>query len=170
MYTITYSFQGYQNYEPYRKKLAALCEKAFIEHNPYFMIAINEAVCNAFKYHKLGPREGSVSIQVRLSESDITVIVRADTHAFDMKDFQKRMRALLKNKKTSAMEWGDYTDDTDRSRGFWYMLQAVDYLIAESDCSSVTLSEHIPYSNLPLDTHIEYLVPKLMVRTNGVIA
>ena len=45
--THTYEFVGYQNYEKTQKKIETLLFDAFEAENYRFLMAVNEAVCNA---------------------------------------------------------------------------------------------------------------------------
>lgn len=83
--------------------------------------------------------------------------------------YQHRLKKLAADSKYQNMACGDYTSDTDMSRGFWYMLEAVDYLVIDSDGEDITLSARIPYDYQPLNPRIGYLVPKFFIRKNGVI-
>ena len=160
---------GYQNYEAIHDKLKKLFLDAFCGDNPYFILAVNEAVCNAARYSILGPTKAKITIRTEIGEADIRVKISSATTKFDAMAYQHRLRKLAADSKYKNMACGDYTSDTDMSRGFWYMLEAVDYLVIDSDGEDITLSARIPYDYQPLDPRIGYLVPKFFVRKNGVI-
>ncbi len=169
MRELNYKFIGLQNYEPIQDSIRNIFEKAFLRKNTYFDIAVDEAVGNAAKYAVKGLAEAEVHIQIRISENDITVRVASDTQSFNAKDYQMQLRELANDPKFSSLDWGDYTGTTDRSRGFWFMLQAVEYLVIAEDSSYVSLSTSIPYREKRLDTSIGFLVPKFIVDSGGVL-
>ena len=169
MRELNYKFVGLQNYEPVQTSIRAVFNKAFVFHNTYFDIAVDEAVSNATRYAVKGMSEAEVYIRIRISENDITVRVSSDTQPFDSRNYQMQLQELANLPKYSRMEWGDYTGLTDRSRGFWYMLQAVDYLVIAENGSYVALSASIPYRKRRLDTTIGFLVPKFRVDSGGVL-
>ena len=169
-YTIENVFDGYQNYEETEKKLRKFFDRAFGMSNPYFMIAVNEAVCNAARYSVDGMMQARIFIKVVLSENDLSVKVSSKTRPFNAEEYQQTLKKLAADPKLSEMDWGEYTAATEISRGFWYMLEAVDYLVVESDGSEVTLSARIPYRDYhPINTKIGFLVPRFFVKKNGVI-
>ena len=169
MRELNFRFVGYQNYEPIQKKMEDIFIKAFLRKNSYFNMAVSEAIVNAARYAVKGPAEVEIRAQVRITETDITVKVSSDTQPFDAKGFQRQLRELASDPKYSNLDWGDYTGTTDMSRGFWYMLQAVDYLNVAEDGSYVELSASIPYVERKLNTSISFLVPKFMVDSGGVL-
>lgn len=168
MREFNYKFTGYQNYEPVQMKMEAIFEKAFIRKNPYFNMAVSEAVVNAARYAVAGIANAVIFVKIIVSPNDITVTVSSDTHEFNAKNYQRQLRELANDPKYSKLDWGDYTGTTALSRGFWYMLQAVEYLVVAEDGSFVTLSTRIPYEETRLDTSISFLVPKFLVDSGGV--
>lgn len=168
MRELNYKFIGYQNYEPVQIKLEEVFEKAFIRKNSYFNMAVSEAVVNAARYGAAGFAETEVMINVRVTEKDITVKVSSNNIPFDAKSYQRQLRELANDPKYSRLDWGDYTGTTALSRGFWYMLQAVEYLVVAEDGAYVELSTKVPYDESRLDTSISFLVPKFLVDSGGV--
>ena len=167
--TIEHRIVGYQNYEAIHDKLKKLFLDSFGADNPYFILAVNEAVCNAARYSVYGPTKAKITIQTEIAESDLRVKVSSETSPFDALAYQKRLKKLAADPKYQNMDCGDYTADTVMSRGFWYMLEAVDYLVIDADGDDITLSARLPYDYQPLDARIGYLAPKFYVRKNGVI-
>lgn len=170
MHVVTFRFRGYQNYEETQTKLRELFKKHFQYDDIFFMLAVNEAVCNAARYAKAGAYEVDVDINVEISETDLSVTVKANTMPSNAKDIQSRLRKLAENPKWRSKDWGDYTQLTEMSRGFWYMLQACDYVLVESDLSLVKISARIPYKEHEMNRTIGFLVPKFFVRTRGVVS
>ncbi len=169
MRELNYKFIGYQNYEPVQEQMREVFTKAFQKVNTYFNIAVDEAVVNAAKYDVRGMAEAEVHTQIRISENDITVRVSSKPQSFNAKNYQMQLRELANDPKMGNLDWGDYTGTTDRSRGFWYMLQAVEYLVVAEDGSYVSLSASIPYREKRMDTSISFLVPKFNVDSGGVL-
>ena len=169
MRELNYKIIGYQNYESVQGKLEALFDKVFLARNTYFNFAVSEAVVNAARYSVNGPADAEIHVQVRLTENDITVRISSQTVPFDAKGYQMQLRELANDPKYSSMDWGDYTGTSTMSRGFWYMLQAVDYLVVAGDGSYVLLSASTPYKEKRMDTTIGFLVPKFMVDSGGIL-
>lgn len=169
MQTIPMHFVGYQNYGPIEKRLENIFDKAFILEYPQFILGVNEAVCNAARYSNAGPDKARISIVVTITNVDIEVVVSCETRAFEAKRYQQWLLELGKSKEYRDKDWGDYTADTDRSRGIWYMLTACDFVIYEADGSSVTLSSTIPYKGRPVNSTISTLVQRFMVSDRGVV-
>ena len=170
LHVVPFRFKGYQNYVETQNSLQKLFVKHFGFHDSHFMNAVNEAVCNAARYAKAGPSNTDVEIDVEITESDLSVVVRSDTRHSDAKKIQMQLRSLAANPKLASKDWGDYTLASDMSRGFWYMLMACDYVLVESDMSSVKLSVGLPHHERDLERSISFLVPKFFVRTKGVIS
>jgi len=166
---LNYKFTGYQNYDPVQEKLRSIFRKAFMARNAYFNIAVDEAVVNAARYAVKGLADAEIAVQVRLMENAIEVKVSSNTNPFNAKAYQMQLRELANDPKYTSMDWGDYTGTSTMSRGFWYMLQAVDYLTVAEDGSYVSLSAKIPFQEKRLDTSIGFLVPKFLVDSGGVI-
>lgn len=164
-----YEFIGY---EAYQEILPVLQEKlcnALQDDEYHFVLAVNEAVCNAARYAIKGPSEAEIKIKLQITESDVTVTVRSATVLFDVIRYRERLESLSNNPEISKMEWGDYTGDTDRSRGFWYMLAACDYLYMAEDGQQITLCARAPYDSKKFTTKISDLVPRFYIEKNGVI-
>ena len=102
--------------------------------------------------------------------STISIQVLSKTHPFDAKAYQKRLQALLKDPVIRTMDWGDYVGLSDASTGFWYMLTGCDYLYLDSHGQAVTLVTSIrDHVDVVPVTRIGALVPRFLVRENGVI-
>lgn len=162
-------FKGYQGYADIQDQVETLFKELFQEENPLFNIAVNEAVLNASRYAKAGISEASITMEVLLSPVDIRVTVESDTYPTDFVAYKKKLKRLADNVKIGVKDWSEFTGLTDASRGFWLMLTVCDYVIVESDGSSVTLSAKIPFNkDKPIDKTIGFLVDKFFVRTGGV--
>ncbi|WP_303105847.1 hypothetical protein [uncultured Mitsuokella sp.] len=168
--THTYEFTGYQTYEKTQKKIEALLRDAFEADNFRFFMAVNEAVCNAARYSIHKPQKARITIEVRIMNYDVAVKVSSATTPFRAEEYQKKLRHILEDEKASNMEWGDYLGFTLASRGFYYMLSAVDYLYVDQNGQSVTLCAKIPYDpSQPYPTRLRDIIPKFLVSKNGVI-
>ena len=165
-----FDFTGYQNYEETQNILKEILLEAFHKDNVLFRLAINEAVCNAARYALAGVKNVQIYITVRITDSDVKVSVYAETRNFDAKAYQQKLLALLDNKDVAKLQWSDYTKDTEKSRGFWYILTAVDYLVVTDNGSEVTLCARRPFDgNEDMPRTLEFLIPKFLVKQNGVI-
>ena len=134
-----FTFKGLQNYDQVQEKLFRELEAAFTYTDYDFQQAVDEAVCNAAKYSIAGPTEARITINVRRMPFDVAVTVYADTHPFDAQAYRDKLNALLKDKKTAEMDWGDYVGLQPISSGFWYMLTGCNSLYIDEDGQSITL-------------------------------
>lgn len=168
--THTYEFTGYQNYEKTQKKIETLLTDAFEAENYRFLMAVNEAVCNAARYSLYKPQKARITIEVRVMNYDVAVKVSSPTSPFRAEEYQKKLRRILDDKKVREMEWGDFLGFQLTSRGFYYMLSAVDYLYVDEKGQSVTLCAKTPYDpSQPYSTKLGDIIPKFLVSKNGVI-
>ncbi|MBP2629493.1 MAG: hypothetical protein H6Q70_121 [Firmicutes bacterium] len=165
-----YRFVGYEAY--YQDVLPELQKKIFDalqDEDYHFILAVNEAVCNAARYALNGVQNAEIEIKLKTTEYDISATIRAKTHPFDVEHYRNELLKLLSNKELCNMEWGDYTADTEKSRGFWYMLTACDYLYMDDDGQEITLCARAPYDSKSFTTKIGHLVPRFFIKKNGVI-
>jgi len=165
-----YQFVGYEAYhdvlpELQKKICAVLHDEEF-----HYILALNEAVCNAAKYSMDGIQNANIEIKLKITKYDISTTIRSHTQAFDVNLYRDNLLKLIKNKEIYDMEWGDYTANTENSRGFWYMLTACDYLYMDSKSQDVTLCARVPYEPENFTTKIGNLVPRFFIRKNGVIS
>lgn len=168
--THTYEFVGYQNYEKTQKKIETLLFDAFEAENYRFLMAVNEAVCNAARYSIYRPQNARITIEVRIMNYDVAAKVSSATSPFRASEYQKKLRRILDDKNACEMEWGDYLGFQLASRGFFYMLSAVDYLYVDEKGQHVTLCAKTPYDpSQPYSTKIGDIIPKFLVSKNGVI-
>lgn len=164
-----YQFTGY---EAYQEVLPLLQDKicAAVQDDEYhFVLAVNEAVCNAARYSIQGPYAAEIKIKMRITDCDITVSVFSKTVPFDAIQYRDRLLKLTDNPQIAAMDWGDYTANTEKSRGFWYMLTACDYLYMAEDGQQITLCARTPCQSQNFTTKIGDLVPRFFVEKKGVI-
>lgn len=165
-----FEFIGLKRFGPIQEKLYTLLEQAMTYRDDAYNQAIEEAVCNAARYALDGPRKAHITIVVQIMPSTISIQVLSKTHPFDAKAYQKRLQALLKDPVIRTMDWGDYVGLSDASTGFWYMLTGCDYLYLDSHGQAVTLVTSIrDHVDVVPVTRIGALVPRFLVRENGVI-
>ena len=163
-----YKFKGYEEY-------STVSEKIFSDlfgssnDNSYFQLAVNEAVINAAKYSIYGINAAEIEIEIHVTDSDISISIHSVTRPFDVKKYRNQMKILLNDPKVKDLDWGDYTAQTERSRGFWYMLTACDYLYMDINGEEITLCVRKDSLNKQLTTRISQLVPRFLIRENGVI-
>lgn len=164
-----FSFTGYQNYYQVENEIGELLARAFKHNNPRFIIAMNEAICNAAMYSICGIMSAAIEINIRLTDYDIAVNVQSTTNIFDTKKYQANLQTIAKDPVIAAMDWGDYMADKDNGRGIWYMLTAVDYLYFDTLGQSITLVTHTDSKIINTSTKIGELVPRFLVNEGGVI-
>lgn len=165
-----FKFTGLQNFGPIQEKLFILIGKAFGYCNYEYQQAIEEAVCNAARYSIAGPAKADITVKIRRMAYDIAVSVYAKTIKFDAKSYQKKLQSLLNDPKVAAMDWGDYVGVSFGSSGFWYMLTGCEYIYVDSQGQGVTLVARTDRTKLVAKTtNIGQLVPRFMVKQNGVI-
>lgn len=164
-----YNFVGLQNFTPVAERLYAQFEQVFGYRDEYYQQALEEAVCNAARYSIYKPEKAEILILVRQMAYDIAVTVISRTRPFDAIAYQKKLRSLAADPKYRDMDWGDYIGLTTASSGFWYMLTGVDYLYIDDDGQSITLSKNTIKKSEIVTTKIGMLVPRFLVRKNGVI-
>lgn len=160
---------GLQKFDKAAEKIYPLLEQAFGHTDEYFQQAVEEAVCNAGRYSIFGPEKAEITIIIRISATDVSVSVISPTRKFDAIAYQKKLQKLSESKQKD-MEWGDYIGLKPDSSGFWYMLTGVDYLLIDAEGQSITLSKNTTsHPEIPVTTKISCLVPRFLVRQNGVI-
>lgn len=167
----TFRFTGLQNYDKYASKIERILNACFQGENDLFFIALTEAVNNAARYSVDGMEKAHITITIRIMQGDISVTVASKTRPFDAFDFQQKLNALLDDRKIARMDWNDYTVRQLGGRGFWYILQAVDYLYVDSEGQEVTLCAKTPMPTDGDDVSVRVgdLVPRFLVKQNGVI-
>ena len=151
--------------------LETLYDRYLQDEDGHYLIAVNEAVCNAAKYANDGPALAPIDIEVVITPGqDISVSVRSDTQPFNVEMFRDNMRKLAADDSPwKDREWCDYTGSTERSRGYWLMLMSVSYLYIRSDGKEVTLYADIPFQKEHVTRKISDIVPRLLLMKNGVI-
>lgn len=166
----SFSFSGYQNFDPIAEHLEKLYEKTFGFDNYDYRIAVTEAVCNAARYSLQGLMEADIQIIVKISPVSISTSVLARTHPFDVLSYRKRLLSLLETD-AATKDWGDYLGGEDASRGIWYMLTGCDYVYYDFRGQSVTLFAYLSEQGKqePRPTQIGLLLPRFYVKENGVI-
>lgn len=166
-----FSFVGYKNYPAISKKLQMYLGNFFItdqEKLMRFQIAVDEAVLNATKYGLAGWENTKVSIKISMTGDFIYFTVSSRTTGFDAFTFQRKLKDMLRDESYRTMAWNDYTGDTEKGRGVWFILSAVDLLFMDAKGQAVTLSMNTQ-SNSDDSLLIYSLVPRFCVVKNGVI-
>lgn len=150
--------------------LQKLVEETLLDKDDNFLIAVNEAVCNAAKYANNGSKLAPIDITITITPNeDVAVSVLSDTQPFNVEMFRDNMRKLANDPAWRDKNWCDYTGSTERSRGYWLMLMSVSYLYIRSDGKEVTLYADIPFRQENVTRKISDIVPRLLLQKNGVI-
>ena len=166
-----FSFVGYKNYPAISQKLQMYLGNFYIadqEKLMRFQIAVDEAVLNATKYGLAGWEKTKVSIKISMTGDFIYFTVSSHTTGFDAFSFQRKLKNMLKDENYRAMTWNDYTGDTEKGRGVWFILSAVDLLFMDAEGQAVTLSLNTR-SDYDDSLLIHSLVPRFCVVKSGVI-
>ena len=163
-YRIT-SYDEY--YKKYMPEIKSLCKNKQV-HVAYIM-ALNEAVCNAFRYNKCGEYKGTVDFNMIVSDSDIVTRIHSDTMPFNAVAYYEKIQELAQNSKTKDMEWGIYTLEQEGGRGLWYMLYGSDALQLDITSHEVTLFIAYPSAGTDRNKKIKDLAKKFYLKKNGVV-
>ena len=165
----TYEIVGYDAY--FVDVLPDLTEilSELTEDNSYFIIAVNEAVCNAAKYSVYGYEEAKIKIELVITGEDITVTVISKTKPFDAIDYRNKLLKINEDPKLKDMPWSEYTGISDRSRGFWMMLMAVDYLYIDANSDKISLNISLPHKKAEVTLTIGELIPRFFIEKDGVV-
>lgn len=165
----TYEIVGYDAY--FVDVLPDLTEilSELTDENSYFIIAINEAVCNAAKYSVYGYEEAKIKIELVITNEDVTATVISKTKPFNALEYRNKLLKLKENPKLKDMPWSEYTGISERSRGFWMMLMAVDYLYIDINSDRVSLNISIPRKAEEVTLTIGELIKRFFVEKDGVV-
>ena len=125
--------------------LETLFDRYLQDEDGHYLIAVNEAVCNAARYAKAGYECVRIYIDVEVTPDSLRTTVTADTLPFDVQGFYKKMIALGKDESIASKEWGDYTGNSDKSRGFWMMLMSCRSVDIDVNGKAVTLVAERPF-------------------------
>ncbi len=167
---ISYHCNGYKEYLDVSKQLLHVFNPILPDPDARFILAVNEAALNAAKYSVYGVLSAQIYIDVHIDTHEVRVRIESQTQPFDAVQYKERLKKLAEDPNTMDLDWGDYTGVSDKSRGFWYMLSAVDYLIVEATGQHVTLVRRLPFHRSDDSTIIRKIVPRFNVESaNGVI-
>jgi len=163
----TYKLTSYDEYyKKYLPEIKSLCREKEV-HIAYIM-ALNEAVCNAFRYNTAGEYKGEADINMIVSDNDVMCRIYASTNAFDPRSHYQRIQELAKNPETRDLDWGDYTQEQEGGRGLWYMLYGSDVLQIDVSSHEVSLFISYPSAGETRTKKIKNLAKKFFIKKNGV--
>lgn len=166
----TFSWTGYDAY--YDSIMPAiepiLCD-ALEDPEEHYLIAVNEAICNAARYALDGPEQAKIHLQILMNTTDIKTSISSVTTPWDAISFRQHLRSLADSPETGRLDWGDYTGTTAMSRGYWIMLMACDYIVTDSHGQRITLCARRPFRSWHVRKTIQNLVPRLYLEKKGVI-
>lgn len=167
MNTFCFTFRGCNEYSAVRRELEKIYN-VINDPNFNYCLAVNEAVCNAVRYGLAGIDDTRIVIFVYVTDYDLKTTVKAETAPFDVEAYKVQLEALAKEK--GELDWADYTGDSEKSRGFWYMLMACDQVTLTEDGNSVTLASRLPFDEALMLRKIKELVPRFLIqKREGVI-
>lgn len=149
--------------------IKATLDKTLGDREGHFAMAIVEAAQNAAMYARKSPEEVAMDIDLVTTESDITVKITADTKDFDVLSYRQRLGRMASDKQLGEMEWADFVKGTQKCRGYFTMLMAVECLYVDVTGRSITLCTARPYHPGDISKKIKDIVPRFMLEQNGVI-
>lgn len=165
-----YHMRGYEAFfQEALPPIKATLDKALGDREGHFVMAIVEAAQNAAMYARKSPEEVAIDIDLVATESDITVKITADTQDFDVLAYRQRLGRMAEDKHQREKEWADIVKGTQKSRGYFTMLMAVECLYVDVTGKSVTLCAPRPYKPRHISKKIKDIVPRFMLEQNGVI-
>ncbi|TYZ20201.1 hypothetical protein [Selenomonas ruminis] len=165
-----YHIQGYDAFfQEALPPIKSTLDKKLGDTEGHFAMAIVEAAQNAAMYARKSPEEMAMDIELVATETDITVKVTADTKDFDVLAYRENLGRMASDKYFGEMEWADYIKGTQKSRGYFTMLMAVECLYVDVTGKSVTLCAARPYHPRDISRKIKDIVPRFMLEQNGVI-
>ena len=165
-----YHIQGYGTFfEEALPSIKSTLDKKLGDKEGHFAMAIVEAAQNAAMYAQKRPEEVAMDIDLVVTESDITVKITADTKNFDVLSYRQRLGRMASDKQLGEMEWADFVKGTQKCRGYFTMLMAVECLYVDVTGRSITLCTARPYHPGDISKKIKDIVPRFMLEQNGVI-
>lgn len=160
-----FTFVGKENEE---KKLMKLIKKLYREENSSLKLSVMDAIHYAeeTEKNKIGAAKIDVECQIMRNEFRITII--SNTKMINVEEYQTKMKKLLTNKEFQAKDW-EQIERTGIRKEIWEMLEGVEYLCASEDGQEITFCERIPASKKPENHHLKFLIPKFLVKRDGVV-
>lgn len=134
-----------------------------------YSIAITEAVCNAFRYNRMGEYKGQARIQMVITDSDITTRIYSNPMPCSMKKIYSKLSSLASDPMKKDLDWGIYTQESLGGRGLWYMLYGADNIQVDDGCREISLFIAVPSDQQPRQKKISQLFKKLYIKENGVV-
>lgn len=150
-------------YEEVMPWLESLFERYLQDEDEHYLLAVNEAVCNAARYARAGYENVRIYVDIEIAPETLSTTVTADTIPFDVLGLYRKMIAIGKDASVASEDWGDYTGSSDKSRGFWMMLTPCRHVDIDINGKSVTLVADRPFSTERLCKTICKLVGRLRI-------
>lgn len=129
---LNFTFYGVDGFEMYRPTmeivLSSLGKTSLIK----FILAINEAVCNALRYGEGGIEEAKVKINLRFNGKYILAKVSSSSIGFDVDGY-------IKSFNQKNLDWWELLRKKNRGRGLWIMLTGSQKVIFSADGKEVIL-------------------------------
>lgn len=152
---ILIKFIGYDNY-PINYLKYLLKEKGFMTID--FMLAINEAICNAVRYNINDINTCKINIMIYFDKNFVKFLISSETTPTSAYTIKSN---LLKLKNEPS--WSKYLKDKLRGRGFWIILEGVDYLYVKEDMQSILLIKKKKTRNLETSSNTFELINKFNI-------
>lgn len=164
---------GYdQYYEKILPEIEAIVEKnaSDSDSDGYIIIALNEAVCNAAKYALDGAENVEIHIDITVNEDDIRLNIKAATEHWNAEEYRNQLKKLSDDEYWGDKDWGDYTNNSNKSRGIWLMLTGCEYMYFSSYGQDVTLFFSTHTKTKKVTYNIRDLVHRFFIQNeDGVI-
>lgn len=165
-----YDLTGYDSYfSSAMPEIQDVLREALRDENFLFLIAINEAVCNAARYSVEGHERAQIHLELVVTEEDVTASISCLTQPFNAEAYRQELWRMAERDEMRSMAWSDYTGTSARSRGFWMMLMAVDFLCVDVNGDKVTLCASRPWDDGMVTKEIGILAERFFVEKDGVI-
>lgn len=131
-------FKGFDGFEKYQSVMDLVVKNVSQVGSIRFLLAVNEAICNALRYSDEGPDLSKVKVRFRCNERALIVNVRSDNHGFDVSTYLERLRNI--NNPNDC--WSKLKNQT-RGRGIWIMATGSKKVIFNKSGNEITLINYL---------------------------
>ena len=128
---LNFTFYGVNGFEMYRPTMETVLSSLGKTSLIKFVLAINEAVCNALRYGDGGIEEAKVKINLRFNGKYILAKVNSSSLGFDVDGY---IKSFPKN-----LDWWELLRKKNRGRGLWIMLNGSQKVIFSENGKEVIL-------------------------------
>lgn len=169
MKSVNMKFTGYKKYIDSFDAIRNLLNGYLKDETESFVTAVNEAVLNAAEYSVRGLEKAEIEIDICVYDTDISVTVKSMTHEFDALRYRQQLWDMYYSIGDREISWGQYTADTEMSRGLWYILAACDFAVMDCRGQEISLYTQYPAKKENLITKMKLLLPRFLIKKHGVV-